>query len=87
MEALAAEIALDETSSKEEAELAARAVILQTLSARQSCRVHQPARWAVATTQRQLAQKNMQLFPRALSSSLCAGDELPCGQIGRFVAG
>ena len=89
MEALAAEIALDETSSKEEAELAARAAHLAKADLVSQAVVEFTSQQGVMGGYYAEAAGEKSDVAAAIREHYrprFAGDELPSGQIGRFVA-
>ena len=89
MEALAAEIALDETSSKEEAELAARAAHLAKADLVSQAVVEFTSQQGVMGGYYAEAAGEKGDVAAAIREHYrprFAGDELPSGQIGRFVA-
>ena len=89
MEALAAEIALDETSSQEEAELAARAAHLAKADLVSQAVVEFTSQQGVMGGYYAEAAGEKSDVAAAIREHYrprFAGDELPSGQIGRFVA-
>ena len=89
MEALAAEIALDETSNKEEAELAARAAHLAKADLVSQAVVEFTSQQGVMGGYYAEAAGEKSDVAAAIREHYrprFAGDELPSGQIGRFVA-
>ena len=89
MEVLAAEIALDETSSKEEAELAARAAHLAKADLVSQAVVEFTSQQGVMGGYYAEAAGEKSDVAAAIREHYrprFAGDELPSGQIGRFVA-
>ena len=89
MEALAAEIALDETSSKEEAELAVRAAHLAKADLVSQAVVEFTSQQGVMGGYYAEAAGEKSDVAAAIREHYrprFAGDELPSGQIGRFVA-
>lgn len=89
MEALAAEIALDETSSNEEAELAARAAHLAKADLVSQAVVEFTSQQGVMGGYYAEAAGEKSDVAAAIREHYrprFAGDELPSGQIGRFVA-
>ena len=89
MEALAAEIALDETSSKEKAELAARAAHLAKADLVSQAVVEFTSQQGVMGGYYAEAAGEKSDVVAAIREHYrprFAGDELPSGQIGRFVA-
>ena len=89
MEVLAAEIALDETSSQEEAELAARAAHLAKADLVSQAVVEFTSQQGVMGGYYAVAAGEKSDVAAAIREHYrprFAGDELPSGQIGRFVA-